>query len=320
MAAVYAAVEGGGTTFVAVTATGEPPVIVERAEFTTKIPPSETIKEVAAWLSERNYDALGVACFGPLDLDPDSKTFGFITTTPKPGWTFTDVLGPLRAVRPVPFGFDTDVNAPAVEEFRRYGRPGEESCAYVTVGTGIGVGLVVNGRRVKGLVHPEGGHIPILKRPSDAYKGQQTSRHPWSLEASCCAGAIAERAGVTPDKLKDIPDDSEVWADVAWCLGSMCASLILMISVERIVLGGGVMTRLSLFPKVRQACRTILNDYIQHPRVLANGPDGIDGLIVPSERGNDAGIHGAVGLAVDALKEARARPGNVVCTSGCHVQ
>jgi len=300
----FAAVEGGGTTFVAAIAAGEPLEIVERAEFPTTCTPSDTLIPVAEWLAARTYDALGVACFGPVDLDKNSPTWGFVTTTPKAGWQQTDVVGPLKALRDVPVAFDTDVNAPALEEFRHFARPGETSCAYVTLGTGIGVGLVINGRPVKGLVHPEGGHVPVFKKPGDSYGGVATNPHPWSLEGQCCSRAISERAGVPVEQLKDLPDDAEVWSDVAWMIGSLCANLICMVSPERIVLSGGVMQRLSLFPKIRKATQEILNGYIQHPRVTGEGPDGIDGLIVPSERGNNAGIWGAVALAQEAYGTA----------------
>ncbi|CAK0796281.1 unnamed protein product [Prorocentrum cordatum] len=299
-----AAVEGGGTTFVAAIGTGDPLTIIERAEFPTKRTSAETLQEVAKWLSARNYDALGVACFGPVDLDLASATWGHVTTTPKEGWQNTDVMGPLLAARRVPCLFDTDVNAPALEEFRHYAAEGQSSCAYVTVGTGVGIGLVVNGKMVKGLVHPEGGHIPALKRPEDTYQG--VGLHPWSIEGQVCAAAIAARAGVPADRLKDIPDDSEVWLDVAYVLGSMCATLTLLCSIERIVLSGGVMQRASLFPKIRQATRRILNGYIHNPKVLGDGQDGIDSYIVPSERGNEAGIYGALALADAALKQSQA--------------
>mmetsp|Transcript_107034 Transcript_107034/g.301161 ORF Transcript_107034/g.301161 Transcript_107034/m.301161 type:complete len:354 (+) Transcript_107034:40-1101(+) len=298
----YAGVEGGGSTFVAAIATGSPLKIVERVEFPTLTPPSATLTQVAAWLSERTYDALGVACFGPVDLNPSSPTFGFVTSTPKVGWQNVDVLGPLRAVRDVPCSFDTDVNAPAVEEFRSFARPGEESCAYVTVGTGIGVGLVINGRPVKGLLHPEGGHIAVLRRQGDTFPGT-SGPHPWSLEGQCCAAALAERAGVSVEQLKDLPDDHQVWSDAAWMLGSLCATLVCTCSPERIVISGGVMQRRSLFPKIRAATQEILDGYIQHPRILTSGAEGIDGYIVPSERGNAAGIFGALALAADVLEK-----------------
>lgn len=301
----FAGVEGGGTTFVVCIAeeqVGSPLRILERQEFPTRTPPSETLEQVAGWLREREYDALGVACFGPIDLDPESPTWGWITTAPKPGWQNTNVMGPLMAVRCVPCGFDTDVNAPALEEFRHFAQPQEDSCAYVTVGTGIGVGLVVNGRPVRGLVHPEGGHIPTMKRrPDDVFKGAD-GPHPWSLEGQCSAVALAARAGVSQDALKDLPDDHEVWEDAAWMLGALCATLCAMLSVERIVISGGVLQRTSLFPKIRLATRQILNGYIQHPKVIRDGPDGIDGYIVPSVRGNDAGVFGALALAKDALR------------------
>merc|ERR1712129_252451 len=143
---------------------------------------------------------------------------------------------------------------------------------------------------------------PCLKRSDkDKYPGCH-SMHPWSVEAQCSSKAIAERAGVAPEELQDLPDDHEVWLDVAWILGSLCASLCAMLSVERIVLSGGVMQRLSLFPKIRQATRQILEGYIAHPKILEDGPEGIDVYIVPSARGNDAGIFGALALAADASK------------------
>jgi len=288
---------------VAALGTGDPVTILERAEFPTKPDSTETLQEVTNWLSTRKYDALGVACFGPVDLNSASATWGHITTTPKDGWQNTDVMGPLLKLRKVPCLFDTDVNAPALEEFKHYAAEGQTSCAYVTVGTGVGIGLVVNGKMVKGLVHPEGGHIPALKREGDNFQGLGV--HPWSIEGQVCASAIAARAGVTMHKLKEIPDDSEVWLDVAYVLGSMCATLTTLCSIERIVLSGGIMQRTSLFPKIREATRKILNGYINHPKVLGDGPEGIDSYIVPSERGNEAGIYGALALADTALKQSQ---------------
>ncbi|CAE8624492.1 unnamed protein product [Polarella glacialis] len=164
-----------------------------------------------------------------------------------------------------------------------------------------------------------------VQKPSDLYPGDASNPHPWSIEGHVGAKAIAERAGVSQEELQTIPDDSEVWSDVAWVLGSLCATLTLLCSVERIVLGGGIMQRTSLFPKIRRATREILNGYIKHPRVLLDGPEGIDGYIVPSERGNEAGIYGALALAADAFKEASierqaATPPPASCFDGCRTQ
>lgn len=148
-----AAVEGGGTSFVVAIARS-PTEVLERAEFSTTTP-EETLGKCCAWLKEREYDALGVASFGPVDLQMGSPTYGYITTTPKLAWKNTDILGPLLKVRKVPVAFDTDVNAPALAEYlhaKKNGKGAEAnitSCAYITVGTGIGVGLVVNGAPVK---------------------------------------------------------------------------------------------------------------------------------------------------------------------------
>ena len=158
----FAAVEGGGTTFRVAIAEGDPTNVKLHAEFPTTTP-AETLGKVCAWLGKHKYDAIGIASFGPIDPTPGSRTFGFITTTPKPGWKNTDIVGPIMDVRRVPFMFDTDVNAPAMAEFTLGGlrRDGCSSCAYVTVGTGIGVGLVVNGQCVHGLLHPEAGMVSV---------------------------------------------------------------------------------------------------------------------------------------------------------------
>eukprot|EP00958_Prasinococcus_capsulatus_P021508 scaffold2911_cov414-Prasinococcus_capsulatus_cf.AAC.52 len=163
---LLAGVEGGGTTFVVAIVEDSPEnAPLERAEFQTTTP-ADTLRQVKKWLREHDYDALGIACFGPVDLRPDSETYGYITTTPKPGWANTDILGELSRVKPnVPVLFDTDVNAPALAEYAyRHGHAHnaavgrsrrdtslETSCAYITVGTGVGVGLVINGACVHGM-------------------------------------------------------------------------------------------------------------------------------------------------------------------------
>ena len=163
----FAAVEGGGTSWAVAIMEDTCDNIIERTRFVTTTP-EETLGSIKAWLSERTFDAIGVASFGPIDANLNSEHFGYITSTPKPNWAFVNVLG-LLGVREmnIPFRFDTDVNAPAYAEFVLDGDSSIESCAYITVGTGIGVGLVCNGKTVHGLMHPEAGGPYFLLPPSN---------------------------------------------------------------------------------------------------------------------------------------------------------
>lgn len=314
---VYACVEGGGTTFVVALARDDPTNIVEREEYPTTTP-QETIGKCVAWLRTKQYDALGVATFGPVDLEPSSPTYGYITSTPKPGWQNVNVLGPLKAVRPsAPCGFDTDVNAPAVAEFtnavaeaKAKGATPPSSSCYITVGTGIGVGLVINGLPVHGLLHPEGGHLavpPFMQDAKDGFTGPNGKDCFGGLcaENMACSGALAKRAKLTSTSgLKDLPDDHPVWDAAAHYLGALCANVVLLASPEKIVLSGGVMLRPCLFPKVRAKTQALLNGYIQAPQLLT--ADGIAAYVCPSKWGNAAGMVGALTLAQKALKDSQA--------------
>jgi len=299
----FAAVEGGGTTFRVAIAHGDPTNVVDRAEFATTTP-AETLGKVCRWLAEQEYDAIGIASFGPIDPNPASPTFGYITTTPKPGWKNADIVGPILAVRRVPFMFDTDVNAPAMAEFTLGGvrRDGCSSCAYVTVGTGIGVGLVVNGKSVHGLLHPEGGMVSVPRFDGDSFHCVKDMAIPTSVEAMAASSAIAQRAGVPTPELAALPDSHPVWDEAAHYLAGLCANLILIASPERIVLGGGVFNRACLYDKVRAATRKLLNGYIQVPALHA---DNIDNYIVSSVWGAEAGLVGALALGQVALLNYR---------------
>ena len=307
---ILAGVEGGGTTFVVALARDDPTNIIEREEFPTTTP-AETIGKCVAWLKQREYDSLGIATFGPVELHVEHKYYGFITTTPKPGWKYADVLGPLRAVRPnVPVGFDTDVNAPAVAEHAhlsaqaaKRGIQPPTSCCYITVGTGIGVGLVVNGMPVHGLMHPEGGHLCVTRHADDhGFEGNnpQDCFHGVCAENMACSGSLAKRANLksTAD-LATLPDDHPVWDIAAHYLGALCANVTLLASPEKIVLSGGVMQRATLFPKVRTHMQALLNGYIQSDALTT--ADGIAAYVAPSTWGNSAGMVGALTLAQSAL-------------------
>jgi len=250
-----------------------PDNIVDRAEFPTTTP-AETLNRCVSWLSAREYDAIGIACFGPVELHRGSKYYGYITTTPKKGWQYVDVLGPLSAVRPgVPVGFDTDVNAPAVAEHAQLvsealarGEVPPSSCAYITVGTGIGVGLVINGAPVHGLMHPEGGHLCVPRRAADAgFDGSNREDCFGGLcaESMACSAALAKRANLeSTTGLATLQDSDPAWDAAAHYLGALCANIVLLASPERIVLSGGIMQRASLFPKLRKRMQAMLNGCI----------------------------------------------------------
>lgn len=307
-AARYAGIEAGGTTWVVAIAEGHPTHIVERTEFPTTTP-EEVLGQVVEWLSQRDFHCLGVASFGPIDLHrATSAKWGYITTTPKPGWRDTDVLGPLKAglklSHDFPLAFDTDVNAPAFAEFMAAKEDGFEfsSCAYVTVGTGVGVGLVLNGAPLRGMLHGEGGHISVPRlKGDDEISGISSGSgvgagSTWAgVEAMCNSAAIAQRAGCTVHQLKDLPDSHPVWDIAAHYLASMCANIILLVSPERIVLSGGVLQRTILFDKIRAKTIEYLNGYISMPRLKS--VQACADLITPSRWKNDAGIIGALFLA-----------------------
>lgn len=289
--ALLAAVELGGTSCrVAVAYSNDPTSLVESAEMDTTTPKS-TLPQIVEFLSKHApFAALGVASFGPLDLDKSSKTYGFITTTPKPGWQNCDLLSHFQHFR-VPIGFDTDVNAPALAELT-YGNHSGDSCAYITVGTGIGVGVVVNGRPVHGLIHPEGGHIMVKRPANDTYEGW-ASIHQFSIESMASARACAERAQVATKDLANLEDNNPVWGDVAYYLAQLCISICYLVSPHVIVMSGGVMKRSILFDKIREKFYEINQGYISADIVLNH----LDQYIVPSKYGNDMGIIGAVELA-----------------------
>lgn len=255
----YAAVEGGGTSWVAAIMEDEPHNIVDRVRVTTESP-AATLGEIRRWLADKKFNAIGVATFGPVDANTSSDTYGFITSTPKPGWKDTNVLG-LLGVREmgVPFLFDTDVNAPALAEHVMCSDGKTTSCAYITVGTGIGVGLVVNNETVRGMMHPEAGHLKVARQEGDTFPGS-CPYHGACVEGMCASGALTARKQLADaSDLATLDDDDPVWDACAYQLAQLCANLIYIASPEKIVFGGGVMNRQSLYPKIRVSIQKYCN-------------------------------------------------------------
>lgn len=306
---LYLAIEAGGTTWVAtlVKLGNELDQFEDMVEVPTSSDPESTIKAIKAWFIGRAAEivAVGVASFGPIDPTLGSETFGYITSTPKPGWTNTDVIGLLGLrdeLKHIPYKFDTDVNAPAIAEYTLHATPKSTSCAYITVGTGVGVGLVVNGKPVHGMLHPEGGHIQVARMEGDTFQSVCPFHKGTCVEGMVCTKALSGRAGVPASELASLPDDHEVWDACAYYLAQLAVTLILLCSPERIIFGGGVFNRHILYGKIREKTMALLNDYIKHPSVTTS--EGMEKFICASHWGQRAGIVGAAYLAHLAYQEA----------------
>jgi fructokinase len=308
---LYAAFELGGTTCVVGLLEDDESVLC-RHEVPTTVP-DETLSALLDWLVEqlqkrsRKLSGIGVASFGPLDLNTSSATYGYITTTPKPHWANTDLLTPIKTKLEtlscsssssscsLAIGFDTDVNAAAVAHLQlaRANGAGDDSCAYVTVGTGVGVGVVVGGAPVHGLLHPEMGHIRVERRPGDTFDGV-CPFHGSCVEGMVAAGGLAKRAGVKPAELAALSDDDDVWDAAAYYLGQMAATLLLTASPSLIVFGGGILKRPALLPMIRKHTLDSIAGYLAHELV---SEQHIDRLIVATPYGDNAGLLGAFHLA-----------------------
>ncbi|EGC40286.1 hypothetical protein DICPUDRAFT_96285 [Dictyostelium purpureum] len=299
---VYGGIEAGGTGFGLAIAVGKPSNIVDKISIpTTSV--EETKEKVLEWFkSKGEINSLGLASFGPIDLDETSPTYGYITTTPKPNWGNTDILGWFKDFK-CPKGFDTDVNGAAISEtFHNLHKRGSvSSCVYITVGTGVGVGVVVNGKPIHGLVHPEGGHTFARILNDDKFEGT-CPFHKNCIEGLVSTGAISKRLGITADKLSQIPDDDPVWRTIGHYLGQLCANITCFISPEVIVLGGGVLNRSILYEIVREETIKILNSYIKTKYLT---PEHINQYIVQSPFGSNAGLVGSLELARRALIDSK---------------
>jgi fructokinase len=290
----YAGLEAGGTKFVCLIANG-PEEIFAQARFPTG-PPSETLPKVIEFFeNHRPFAALGIAAFGPCDLDPRSPTYGYITSTPKPGWENVDLLGTLRRALAVPVGFDTDVNAAALGEWTWGAGKGMDSVVYVTVGTGIGGGAVLSGRVVHGLLHPEMGHIRVPRVPGDSFPGN-CPYHGDCLQGLAAGPAMEARWG---SKAEELPPGHPGWDLEASYLALAVNDLTCVLSPRRIILGGGIMNQRHLFPRIRREAQKLLNGYVRSPLIL----ERIEDFIVPPALDDRSGGLGAIALAKLATEQ-----------------
>ena len=289
-------IEAGGTKIVCAVGTGPDDMRAEIRFATTT--PEETISQAIQFFRAQQQEgplaAIGVASFGPVDPDPASPTFGYVTTTPKPHWANTNFAGPLRQALGVPVGFDSDVNGAALGENRWGAAQGLDTFIYLTVGTGLGGGGMVNGKLIHGIMHPEMGHMQIPHdRDADPYAGWCTY-HGDCWEGLAAGPAIEERWQFRAEQL---PPGHPSWHLEAHYLALGLVNIICILSPQRIIMGGGVMKQMHLFPKIRAKVKTLLNGYIQKPQIT----EMIDEYIIPPALGDRAGVLGAIALAQAAL-------------------
>lgn len=287
-------IEAGGTKIICGIG-NEQGQIEKKVSFATETP-DVVFDKIYSFFANEQIDALGVGTFGPIDVNRNSATYGYITSTPKPGWKDVDFLGRLKTHFNVPIGFDTDVNGAALAEAMWGSATSLKSCVYYTVGTGIGVGVYVEGNLVHGLLHPEAGHIPVKRHPKDSFEGF-CPYHKDCLEGVAAGPAIEKRFGV---KGHELAQDHEAWEIEAYYLGQAIMSTILLLSPERIILGGGVMHQEQLFPRIRQEVVRNLNGYVQHEMILEH----IDQYIIAPGLGDNAGLCGSLALGLKEYQGA----------------
>jgi fructokinase len=289
-------VEAGGTKFVCVVGTGPDDIRAEARIPTTT--PAHTLAEVVRFFrgavaAEGGVAAIGIGSFGPVELSPASPCFGHITSTPKDGWQQTDLVGPIGTALRVPVAFDTDVNAAALGEWRWGAAQGFDTALYLTVGTGIGGGAVIEGRPMHGLVHPEMGHIRVPHdREADPFRGA-CPFHGDCLEGLASAPAIRARWGAAPEAL---PAHHPAWPLEARYLALALHNYVCTLSPQRIVVGGGVMEQPRLLDLVRAELQSLLNGYVQAAALL----DDVERYVVAPGLGSRSGVLGALALAEQA--------------------
>lgn len=293
----FGAIEAGGTKFVCGIGT-EDGTILDRVSFPTTTP-DETMDRVYEYFKDKSIDAMGIGSFGPIDPVLGSETYGMITTTPKPHWSGFNLVQAVNKQHQVPTGFDTDVNGAALGEYKWGAAKGLDSCLYITVGTGIGAGAVIGGKLVQGLSHPEMGHLLVRRHEKDTFEGT-CPYHKDCLEGLAAGPAINKRWGVPGSELEE---SHSAWEMEAYYLAQALMSYILILSPQKIVMGGGVMKQAQLFPLVRTKLQELLAGYVQHRSLK----EEIDNYIVAPGLGDNAGLSGAVALAQVALEREQTK-------------
>jgi fructokinase len=300
---IFGGVEAGGTKFVCAVGNAHGEILAQ-----TRFPtcePASTLGLMLDFLRQQqdafgSYAAIGIGSFGPIELDATSPLYGHIRRTPKSGWSDTDIVGPIAREFSCPVGFDTDVNGAALAEHIWGCARDIEDLVYITVGTGIGGGAIVNGKTISGLMHPEIGHVFPRRHALDANFKGICPFHDDCLEGLASGTAIIARTGFPLDQLVISHPQWEIEADY---LGQLCALLVLTISPRRIVIGGGVMGQTRLLPMIREQTCYWLRGYIHRREIMT----AVNDYIVAPGLGSRAGVTGALALAMRAAGQASER-------------
>jgi fructokinase len=295
MKRIYGGIEGGGTKFNCAVGTG-PDHLVDEIRIPTTTP-LETVQRVSDFFAPHidQLHGIGLGTFGPADVDPASSTFGYITTTPKPHWDNTHILGMLREKINLPIVMDMDVVIAALGEAKWGASKSDSHSLYLTIGTGIGGGYIVDRKPLRGLTSLETGHIRIPhNRELDPFRGV-CPYHEDCFEGLASGPSIEARFGQRGESL---PDDHSFWDIEASYIAHALVNYILTLSPKRIIIGGGVMQKDFMFPAVRKKVGKLMNSYINHDMLSKN----IDQYIVPPGLGNRSGVLGAIALIMDSEK------------------
>jgi len=287
----FGALEAGGTKMVCAVGS-EDGKILERISLPTRTP-ENTMPEMLAFFQGKNLAAIGIGCFGPVDLDRGSPTYGSILSTPKLSWRNFPIVQRFEQALGIPVGFDTDVNAAALGEAVWGCTRDVSTSVYITVGTGVGMGVIINGRPHHGMMHPEAGHIFMDRRPDDPLEQGVCPYHANCLEGLASGPAIERRWGKKAQELSDRP---EVWTLEAYYIAQALCGYMMILSPQRIILGGGVTHQEHLLPLVREEVRRQLGGYL-----VGKALDDLEDYIVPVSLNDNQGVMGAVRLAMDAL-------------------
>lgn len=249
---------------------------------------------ILEYFKDKEIASIGIACFGPIDLNKNSETYGYITSTPKIPWRNYNIVGAVKDALKIPVGFDTDVNGSLLGEVTWGCAKGLTDAVYFTIGTGVGAGIMTNGKMLHGMLHPEAGHVKMVPRSGDTYKGK-CPYHGTCFEGMAAGPAIEERWGA---KAVQLADREEVWDLESYYIAQALMGIVLTLSPQKIILGGGVMHQKQLFSMIREKMLKELNGYIQ-AKELAD----IDNYIVPASLNDDQGIMGCIKLAMNSLEE-----------------
>lgn len=284
------ALEAGGTKMVCAVGR-EDGSILEQVSIPTTTP-EETVAGIVNYFKGKDIAALGVAAFGPVDVKPQSPTYGQILDTPKLAWRHFDLLSALKKELDVPMGLDTDVNGSCLGEMTYGCAKGLDSVIYITIGTGVGVGVSVGGKLLHGMLHPEGGHILLSRHPEDP-NGGVCPYHKNCMEGFASGPSIEARWGKKAVELVDRP---EVWELESYYIAQALVNYIMILSPQKIILGGGVMHQEQLFPLIRRKVKEMIGGYLNTKELT-----DMDNYIVPASLHDDQGIMGCIKLGLDAL-------------------